>query len=149
MQHYRRNKLGLSCAKLLLMLTYQLRLLEKAIFAYFWLLHANWATFHLMHLTYFQKFLKYHLYYLEDLQMFKSRVCSWLAISSYFGHLPLRLPSMEVMCHLLKNFHNCFALYQSRPTIVKYQGLLISSYFQLCGSSSIKVVFNGGRLPSF
>ena len=91
----KKNKRGLSCAKLGLKLTCQLSLLQKASLAYFWLFQAILATFHLIHLTYFQKFPK-----ISALQMLKSMFGSWLAISSYLRHLPLRLPSMEVVCHL-------------------------------------------------
>jgi hypothetical protein len=41
-------------------------------------------------------------------------------------------------------FKNPFALHQSRPTIMRHQVWLISSYFLLLGLYFIAVVFNGG-----
>ena len=75
---------------------------------------------------------------IADLQMLKSRFCSWLAIFSYLDHRPLMLSSMEVVFHHLKISEN---LNKSNKADLQSLDSNVCS-FQLFGSSSIQIVWH-------
>jgi hypothetical protein len=70
---------------------------------------------------------------------------SFPAISRYLGHLPFpwRLSSIFL------KIQNCFKLYWSRPTNVRKQVLLISSYFLTIPNGGICSRLSGGSAAAY